>query len=60
VQWFLFAGFGLFMWWRLVRDDHRGRLRGRGPAASGERDTADGETPDATPDPAPVPDRGAP
>ncbi len=27
VQWFLFAGFGLFMWWRLVRDDHVGRLR---------------------------------
>jgi cytochrome oxidase assembly protein ShyY1 len=24
LQWFLFAGFGLFMWWRLVRDDARG------------------------------------
>jgi cytochrome oxidase assembly protein ShyY1 len=23
VQWWLFAGFGLFMWWRLVRDDHQ-------------------------------------
>jgi len=26
VQWWLFAGFGLFFWWRLVRDDHRGDL----------------------------------
>jgi cytochrome oxidase assembly protein ShyY1 len=23
VQWWLFAGFGLFLWWRLVRDDYR-------------------------------------
>lgn len=28
VQWFLFAAFGLFMWWRLVRDDHAGTLAG--------------------------------
>jgi cytochrome oxidase assembly protein ShyY1 len=27
VQWWLFAGFGLFMWWRLVRDDHLERTR---------------------------------
>lgn len=26
LQWFLFAAFGLFMWWRLVRDDHAGTL----------------------------------
>jgi cytochrome oxidase assembly protein ShyY1 len=26
LQWFGFAGFGVFMWWRLVRDDHYGRL----------------------------------
>jgi cytochrome oxidase assembly protein ShyY1 len=26
LQWFLFAAFGLFMWWRLVRDDHVGVL----------------------------------
>jgi cytochrome oxidase assembly protein ShyY1 len=26
VQWWLFAGFGLFFWYRLVRDDHRGEL----------------------------------
>lgn len=28
LQWFLFAGFGIFMWWRLVRDDHEGALAG--------------------------------
>jgi cytochrome oxidase assembly protein ShyY1 len=26
VQWWIFAGLGLFFWWRLVRDDHRGDL----------------------------------
>ena len=25
LQWWLFAGCGLFLWWRLVRDDHQGR-----------------------------------
>ena len=30
VQWWAFALFGLFFWWRLVRDDHAGRLRGGG------------------------------
>jgi cytochrome oxidase assembly protein ShyY1 len=29
VQWFIFAGFGLFLWFRLVRDDHRGLLGAR-------------------------------
>ena len=28
VQWWVFAGLGLFFWWRLVRDDHRGHLGG--------------------------------
>lgn len=32
LQWWLFSAFGLFFWWRVVRDDHRGRLR---PAAAG-------------------------
>jgi surfeit locus 1 family protein len=61
VQWFVFAGFGLFMWWRLVRDDHRGRLRGYGTAASGARNTSDDDH-DASEltAPEPVPDRGAP
>ncbi len=26
LQWWLFAAFGLYMWWRVVRDDHLGRL----------------------------------
>lgn len=49
VQWFVFAGFGLAMWWRLVRDDHRGTLRRTATADAGTRDTA----------PQPVSDRGA-
>jgi cytochrome oxidase assembly protein ShyY1 len=32
VQWWLFAGLGLFFWWRLVRDDHRGELEVHLPA----------------------------
>jgi surfeit locus 1 family protein len=32
LQWWLFSVFGLFFWWRIVRDDHRGRLR---PAPAG-------------------------
>ncbi len=28
VQWWIFAGFGLWLWWRLVRDDHQGVLGG--------------------------------
>jgi cytochrome oxidase assembly protein ShyY1 len=45
VQWFVFAGFGIFMWWRLVRDDHLGVLRGPDP--------------DPDPDPRPTPHEGA-
>jgi surfeit locus 1 family protein len=26
LQWWLFAAFGLFFWWRIVRDDHLNRL----------------------------------
>jgi cytochrome oxidase assembly protein ShyY1 len=44
VQWWLFAAFGIFLWWRLVRDDHRGELRAKPapgvpnqPAADQER-----------------------
>jgi cytochrome oxidase assembly protein ShyY1 len=33
LQWWLFSAFGLFFWFRLVRDDHRGRLR-PGPASA--------------------------
>jgi cytochrome oxidase assembly protein ShyY1 len=35
IQWFLFAGFGLYLWWRLVLEDHRGTL-GRGRRDSGD------------------------
>jgi cytochrome oxidase assembly protein ShyY1 len=41
LQWWLFSAFGLFFWWRLVRDDHRGALR---PAV------ADGNPPEPGPD----------
>jgi cytochrome oxidase assembly protein ShyY1 len=27
LQWWLFSAFGIFFWWRIVRDDHQGRLR---------------------------------
>jgi cytochrome oxidase assembly protein ShyY1 len=36
IQWFVFAGFGLFLWYRLVRDDHLGRLPS-GPPRGGRR-----------------------
>jgi hypothetical protein len=56
LQWFVFAGFGLFMWWRLVRDDHRGTLRRAATIAS----AASGPLPARdTRDPEPVSDRGA-
>lgn len=31
VQWWIFAAFGLWLWFRLVRDDHRGMLHGPPP-----------------------------
>jgi cytochrome oxidase assembly protein ShyY1 len=33
LQWWLFSAFGIFFWWRIVRDDHHGRLR---PAPAGD------------------------
>jgi surfeit locus 1 family protein len=47
VQWWLFAGFGLFMWWRLVRDDHQSRIRPQPPPGAGP---APGTAADLTPD----------
>ncbi len=35
LQWWLFSAFGLFFWWRLVRDDHLGTLRAPAPAPAG-------------------------
>lgn len=34
VQWWVFSAFGLFFWYRLVRDDHRGELGGGAPNSS--------------------------
>ena len=53
LQWWLFSAFGLFFWWRLVRDDHRGTLRPAAPAAGAGPPVVDDETvpaPDATAD----------
>ena len=47
VQWWLFAGCGLFLWYRLVRDDSRGLLPG-GPQGSGP-DPERTERPDSVP-----------
>jgi cytochrome oxidase assembly protein ShyY1 len=41
VQWWAFALFGLFFWWRLVRDDHAGRLRGGGRPGGADDDHDD-------------------
>ena len=42
VQWWAFAVFGFFFWWRLVRDDHAGTLR-RDPAGAGPEPVGDDE-----------------
>jgi hypothetical protein len=43
VQWWLFAAFGVFMWWRVVRDDHELRSR---PSSAGEPPIGQDEKPD--------------
>ena len=53
LQWWLFSAFGLFFWWRLVRDDHRGTLHPPEPPAGAGPPVGDDETvptPDAAPD----------
>jgi cytochrome oxidase assembly protein ShyY1 len=49
VQWWAFALFGLFFWWRLVRDDHAGTLRqdpaGAAPEPGGDDEAAAAPTP---------------
>lgn len=47
LQWWLFALFGLFLWFRLVRDDHRGLLRKKPDA---DPDAAPDADPDVVPD----------
>jgi surfeit locus 1 family protein len=44
LQWWLFSAFGLFFWWRLVRDDHRGALRAPEPAAAAGPPVGDDES----------------
>lgn len=53
LQWWLFAGFGLFMWWRIVRDDHRGVGRTVDPRPAPEG------APEPDREPVPEPDRDA-
>jgi cytochrome oxidase assembly protein ShyY1 len=45
LQWWLFSAFGLFFWWRLVRDDHRGTLRAPATGAGPPPDEHSSETP---------------
>jgi len=58
LQWWAFAAFGLFFWWRLVRDEHEGRIRpgaqppdpaGRTPVPVGEHGAAQHGPPGAQP-----------
>ncbi|UER53659.1 SURF1 family protein [Kineosporiaceae bacterium SCSIO 59966] len=37
LQWWLFAGFAVFFWWRLVRDAHERELEARAEAAAPEQ-----------------------
>ncbi|WP_081747676.1 SURF1 family cytochrome oxidase biogenesis protein [Arthrobacter sp. Br18] len=39
VEWFVFAGFAFFLWWRLVADDHRRSLEDAADAADAANDT---------------------
>jgi cytochrome oxidase assembly protein ShyY1 len=53
LQWWLFSAFGLFFWWRLVRDDHRGTLHPPEPPGAEGPPVGDDEsapTPDAPAD----------
>ena len=54
LQWWVFAGFAVFMWWRMVRDDHETTValrehdaRGDGPAQARDEDVP-AETPAPT------------
>lgn len=55
VEWFVFAGFAFFLWWRLVADDHRRTLEEAEDSAAEADDTIDGSNEDRStghPDPA--------
>ena len=46
VEWVVFAGFALYIWWRLVADDHRRDLEEDLP----DENVPDDETPTASPE----------
>ncbi|MGZ4602188.1 MAG: SURF1 family protein [Kineosporiaceae bacterium] len=56
LQWWLFSAFGIFLWWRIVRDDRRGRLR-PAPAGADPPPAPEAEYDD---EPVPTPDAGEP
>ena len=39
VEWFVFAGFAFFLWWRLVADDHRRTLEDAEDRAADDDDS---------------------
>jgi cytochrome oxidase assembly protein ShyY1 len=41
VEWFVFAGFAFFLWWRLVADDYRRGLEDAEDADAGDPDSGD-------------------
>ncbi|MHA7275166.1 SURF1 family protein [Arthrobacter sp. HLT1-21] len=43
VEWFVFAGFAFFLWWRLVADDHRRTLEAAEDAAALEHQPTENE-----------------
>ena len=47
-EWVVFAGFALFIWWRLVKDDYRRGPRGRPRRGAGSRGTQPVPDPDPT------------
>lgn len=57
-QWWLFSLFGLFFWFRLVRDDHRGLLRRPDPAGTAPGRPGDDEVDDEHEDAVPTPETG--
>jgi flagellar biosynthesis/type III secretory pathway M-ring protein FliF/YscJ len=43
VEWVVFAGFAIFLWWRLVADDYRRDLEDAEDAAAEARSAAEAE-----------------
>ncbi|WP_043440887.1 SURF1 family protein [Arthrobacter sp. L77] len=49
IEWFVFAGFAFFLWWRLVADDHRRALEDAEDAAEAGAQPSPGTRSDAMP-----------